>query len=166
MAAALVIMGNSHYIATHCTVSAISGAFPGVGQLKTVFMKNPIISFCSFFLVLFFFAGFSEGSSKTEDPLLGSWVFSINQAPWEYSRGIVHFEVNDENELTGKILFSSNTELKIATITREKNKVTFGINIEGMHVTTVVTLEENTIKGYVSTYDGDIPFTAKRKIPD
>ncbi len=129
-------------------------------------MKKPFISFCSIFLIFSFFAGASGVSSKTEDPLLGSWVFNINQAPWEYSRGIVHFEVNDENELTGKILFNSSTEVKIATITREKNRVTFRINIEGMDVITVVTLEENTIKGHVSTYDGNIPFTAKRKIPD
>lgn len=129
-------------------------------------MKKIIISFCLAFLLLIPMAGISANNTEAENPLVGSWVFNVNQAPWEYSKGKVVFEENKDMELSGKILFTSGREVKIAKITQEEDKITFEVNVEGMPVKTIVTLEDNDIKGFVETYEGNMPFNAKRELAE
>ncbi len=117
-------------------------------------------------LTFFVISGFNTVAEKAEKPLLGSWVFNISQAPWEYSKGRVVFENNDENVMTGKIVFDSGFELRIGKITREEDKVIMETFVQGYPVKTVVTLKEDTLTGYTETPDGNIPFTAKRYIPE
>lgn len=127
-------------------------------------MRN--LNFCIGILLAFFIiSGFTTASVKTENPLLGSWVFNISQAPWEYSKGRVIFENNDENVMIGKIVFDSGFEVRIGKIRREEDKFIMDTFIEGYPVKTVVTLKENTLSGYTETPDGNIPFTARRHIP-
>lgn len=135
-------------------------------KLKPFAMKKIIIPFCLAFVVLISGAGFSANNAEAENPLLGSWVFNVAQAPWEYSKGKVVFEENKEEELSGKIIFTSGREIKIAKITQEDDKVTFKVNVDGMPVKTIVTLEENDIKGFVETNEGNMPFNAERELTE
>jgi hypothetical protein len=71
-----------------------------------------------------------------------------------------------KKELSGKILFNSGIEVKIEKITPADDKVIFEINVDGMPVKTIVTLEENEIKGHVETPEGNMPFNAKREVQE
>jgi outer membrane lipoprotein-sorting protein len=128
-------------------------------------MKKILISLCCIFLASVTSAGSAENNSGQANPLTGSWVFNIVQAPQDYSRGKVIFEVNKENVITGKILFNNGAEIKINKITQQEEKVTFEIIVDGSPVKTILSLVNNEIKGYVQTYDGNIPFSAKKELP-
>lgn len=126
-------------------------------------MKRSSVSlFGMFFLILLFAAT----SAKAENPLIGSWAFNVSQAPWEYSKGKVIFDLDKEDALKGKIIFDSGIEVVVDKVTQEKDKVVFEVNVEGMPVKTIVTLKEDNITGFVETYEGNMPFSAKREAPE
>lgn len=129
-------------------------------------MMRKICFYFGILLALSIFSAFNTVSEKVENPLLGSWVFNITQAPWEYSKGKLVFETNEENVMTGKIVFDSGFELRIGKITREEDKVTMETFVQGYPVRTIVTHKENTLSGHTETPDGNIPFSAKRYIPE
>jgi hypothetical protein len=126
-------------------------------------MKKSVVPFLS--LVLFAFL-FTAASVKVESPLSGSWSFNIPQAPWEYSKGKMIFENDADDKISGKIKFDSGREVSIAKITQTEDKYTFEVNVENTPVKTVVTLKDNNMTGVVETYDGNIPFSAKKEVPE
>lgn len=126
-------------------------------------MKKSIGYLSAVFTILLLFAAMPV---KAEDPLIGSWTFSVNQAPWEYSRGRVVFETCEEKVLHGKVVFTSGREIKIAKISKEKEKVLFEMLVDGYQIRTVVTLKDDVISGHVETPDGNMPFSAKRVVPE
>jgi hypothetical protein len=128
-------------------------------------MKRTFISFFGFFLIVTLLAGFSTVSAQSRNPLIGTWVFTASQAPWEYSRGKVVFETK-EKEITGKVLFTSGVTVNMSKVVQEKDKVTFDFSVEGVPVKTIVTLEGNEFKGHAETYDGRIPFNGKKELPE
>ncbi len=150
------IMRKSHYIASPNLQS----------YFKTTVMKKNISVFFGMFLTFLFAAGFASALSKAENPLLGSWVFNVSQAPWEYSKGKLVFETNDENVMTGKILFDSGIEFRMAKITQTEENVTMEIVVQGYPVKTVVKLKDDNLSGHTVTPDGSIPFSAKRFVPE
>ncbi len=125
-------------------------------------MNKSNIFFCALFLLAIIFIA---GASKKYNLLIGSWTFIVNQAPWEYSRGEVVFEKDKGDVLTGKVIFSSGREIKISKITYEDEKIAFYVFIDGHPVKTTVSLKDNDMSGFVETDDGDMPFSAKRKMP-
>ena len=126
-------------------------------------MKKRSILFYGFALIAIFILTDSINAHKH---LTGSWEFSVNQAPWEYSKGKVMFETNKEDVITGKIVFTSGAEIKIAKITSEENKLTFEVIIDGYRVKTVATIKDNAMTGVVETNEGNMPFIAKKAIPE
>ncbi len=126
-------------------------------------MKKSIISFCG---LLFLAIIFTANTSIRDNPLLGSWIFSVSQAPWEYSRGKVVFEKNDENVLTGKMLFSSGREIALSKITQEGERITLDFFVEGYPVKIIVTIADNNITGFAQTDDGNLPFSALKEMPE
>jgi hypothetical protein len=126
-------------------------------------MKKSVVPFLS--LVLFAFL-FTAAGVKADSPLPGSWSFNIPQAPWEYSKGKMIFENDADDKITGKIKFDSGREVRIARISQTEDKYTFEVNVEGTPVKTVVTLKDNNMTGVVETYDGNIPFSAKKEVPE
>lgn len=126
-------------------------------------MKKSIISFCG---LLFLAIIFTANTSIRDNPLLGSWIFSVSQAPWEYSRGKVVFEKNDENVLAGKMLFSSGREIALSKITQEGERITLDFFVEGYPVKIIVTITDNNIAGFAQTDDGNLPFSALKEMPE
>jgi hypothetical protein len=49
-------------------------------------MKKNIISVCLIFMALISFAGLSANYAQAQNPLVGSWVFNVVQAPWNIAR--------------------------------------------------------------------------------
>jgi hypothetical protein len=131
-----------------------------------VHMIKKTATYVGILLAFVLAGGFSADSVKTKDPFLGTWVFSIPQAPWEYSTGRIVIETSDENAMTGRIIFNNGYEVRIGKLTRLEEKLVMETTIEGFPVKTVVTRKEDTITGHTETPDGNIPFTAKRYIPE
>ena len=104
--------------------------------------------------------------SESEDTLLGSWVFTVNEAPWEYSRGKVGFEKNDENELEGKVIFDTGRQIPIITISLTDESLSFQVNVDGYNVTSFMTLEGDSMTGHVETVEGNMNFSAQREISE
>lgn len=104
--------------------------------------------------------------SESEDTLLGSWVFTVNEAPWEYSRGKVVFEKNDENELEGKVIFDTGRQIPILTISLTDESLSFQVNVDGYNVTSFMTLEGDSMTGHVETVEGNMNFSAQREISE
>ncbi len=126
-------------------------------------MKRSSIWFCSLFIISFLLL---SPEARAGNPLVGEWTFSVTQAPWEYSRGKVLIDLDEEQAPVGKIVFDSGIEVRIAKITQEENKVTMEIYVEGYPVRTILDLEDDEMKGYTETPEGSIPFAAKRYIPE
>jgi hypothetical protein len=126
-------------------------------------MKKTIFSFaCLLFLAAAAFAS----PAKVDNKLLGSWAFSITQAPWEYSRGSMVFEIGEGNVFAGKLKFVNGLEARIINVTQQDGKIAFDITAEGYVLKTVITLKDNDIAGHIQIPDGNIPFTAKREVKE
>lgn len=112
-------------------------------------------------LILFIFS-IDAIASSSNSPLLGSWEFNVNEAPWEYSRGVIIIESGEDEELTGKIEFSTGRIVEIAAISVEDDKVVFEVIVDGYDVKTDLTITEDNLRGIVQTIEGNMNFTAKR----
>ncbi len=124
-------------------------------------MKKLSLTFFILFLGLIL-----AGNAKGADPLLGSWTFTASQAPWEYSQGMLIIELNDDKAPAGKLVFRNNYEVPLTRISEQEKKYTLVSNIEGYTITTVVELKNDTLTGIARTPDGNIPFSAKRYVPE
>ncbi|TVP98988.1 MAG: hypothetical protein EA359_17525 [Balneolaceae bacterium] len=104
--------------------------------------------------------------NESDETLLGSWVFSVNEAPWEYSKGKVVFEKDDANELTGKVIFDSGRQIPILSISVGESTLTFEVNVDGNHVTSFMALDGDIMTGHVQTADGNMNFSAQKEISE
>ncbi len=122
-------------------------------------MKKSIISLTgSMFLIFLFMSNTATGQNQ----LVGSWDFTVSQAPWEYSRGKFIIEEDSEKGLTTSVVFSSGSKMTMSKVTQENEKVTFEATVEGYPIKTIVTLKDGNLVGHVETYDGNMAFIAKR----
>jgi hypothetical protein len=126
-------------------------------------MKKSLVSFCALFFMAFLLMA---NSHESKNPLVGSWEFNIPQAPWEYSKGKIVIDLNQEGLPAGKIVFESGYELTMAKIIQEDEKVIFESYIQGYSIRTIVGIEDDIMKGYTETPDGNIPFLAKREVQE
>jgi hypothetical protein len=120
----------------------------------------------SFLVLLFIAFAANSNPAKVDNNLLGSWTFSITQAPWEYSRGNIVFEVGEGKAIAGKLKFVNGLEAKIINVTQADGKIAWDITAEGYVLKTVVTLKDNEITGHIQIPDGNIPFTAKKEVKE
>ncbi|TVQ66587.1 MAG: hypothetical protein EA360_05220 [Balneolaceae bacterium] len=111
------------------------------------------------FTLLFIFTG--NVQAQTASTLEGDWQFSVNQAPWEYSRGVVAF-VKDGDLWTGKILFHVNREVAIEEVAVEGAEIRFDVTVDGYDVRAVFTRDGDDLSGIVYTIEGNMPFRANR----
>lgn len=126
-------------------------------------MKSLIISF---FGLLFLSLSVFANNTNTENDFIGKWNFSVSQAPWEYSKGNMIFEIKEDNVLSGKMKFLNGVEVKIINVKQKDENLTFDITAEGYVLNIVTKFKENDIDGIVKTPDGDLPFSAKREVPE
>lgn len=97
--------------------------------------------------------------------LSGSWNFSVNQAPWEYNKGSIELEQAGDG-ITGKVVFHTGREVPIQEISVDGDSVTFDVVVDGYDVKALCTLSDDELKGYVMTMEGNMDFSASKKIAE
>ncbi len=121
-------------------------------------MKKRLVTAISAMFIIFLIAS----SSLNDTSLLGSWSFNVNGAPWEYNRGTMIFDHNEDAELTGKIVFHTGREITIPNVTLEDEEFAFTVDVDGYDVKAVFTVEEDQIRGQAISIEGNMPFTASK----
>ena len=124
-------------------------------------MKKVKFIWCAILLMVFTVSAYANNN-----PLIGSWAFSVPDAPWELSRGSMVFEITDDNVVTGKMKFIGGYEARILNVNQVDEKIVFEITAESYRLKTTVTLKDNDIQGFVETPEYNIPFSAKRELPE
>jgi len=103
----------------------------------------------------------SVSAQKKVDPT-GTWTYSANEAPYEYSSGDLVI-AKEGKDYTVQIILGEYYKVKASSVTYEKNELSFSVYIEGESVSVKVTVEKEDMKGTASYTDGTIPVTAKKK---
>lgn len=111
-------------------------------------------------LIMFLFS-VQPSSALSSSDLDGDWRFTVNQAPWEYSRGVITFEKSGDAWI-GTILFHVNREVVVEEISMDGDEVRFELIVDGYEIRTVFAVQENEMAGIVYTIDGNMPFRANR----
>lgn len=102
-------------------------------------------------------------TAETDPSPIGSWAFSVDQAPLEYHRGTIVFELNEDDILTGVIYFHTGQQLSIDKISVEGSEMVFDLNVDGYEVQSVVTISDKELIGHVVTMEGNMPFSATKE---
>lgn len=105
-----------------------------------------------------------NSTAETDPSPLGSWAFSVDQAPWEYNRGTIVFEENEEKELSGAIHFHTGQKLSITKVSVDGSELIFDVNVDGYEVQSVVAISVDELTGYVMTPEGNMPFSATKEV--
>lgn len=122
-------------------------------------MKKSVITIFGSLMLLFMI----NLTSVTDPSPIGSWAFSVDQAPWEYNRGTIVFEENEDNVLTGVIHFHTGQQLSIDKISVDGSEMVFDVNVDGYEVQSVVAISESALTGHVVTMEGNMPFSATKE---
>lgn len=128
-------------------------------------MKKVLFMLSAFFFVAAA-ATVNFAVNEDEDTLLGSWIFAVNEAPLEYSKGKVVFEKDDDNELSGKVVFDTGRQIPIHAINLTESTLSFEVNVDGNFVTSFMTLDGDMMTGHVETAEGNMNFSAQREISE
>lgn len=96
-------------------------------------------------------------------PVEGDWEFFVQQAPWEYNKGVIQIHKNSDDLLEGTIIFHTGSRIPVENITAEDSEVTFRVFVDGTEVNADCTLEDGRLEGKVQTTEGEMHFTASRK---
>ncbi len=136
--------------------------------MKTIFKK--------FGLILFFLI-FSNGYSleickplngvESSDMLVkkkkwtGSWDYSVQDVPVEYSSGVLHISKKKKVYTVELELYEGN--LPADNVRVDKNKLTFSVNIEGSVVDVALIMDGDSFKGESNTPDGTFMLEGNRR---
>lgn len=125
-------------------------------------MKTIKTASISFLLLTFLIIALVAATDIDENGITGSWTFEVPEAPWEYNNGKMIFTIVDE-ELNGKIKFHNGRELTIPSVTVGENRITFVVYVEGYRVETHLTMDGDTLSGFVETPEGILDMHAERE---
>ena len=123
-------------------------------------MKNLKVIVLFSLLVLSTGVLFSQTKSKINPE--GTWAFTAPEAPYEYSTGDFVITL-DGKELKGELVFSEYFKVPVQDLKLENDSLTFRANVEGNLIYSKNKITYDEIKGAVSSSEGIIQFTAKRK---
>lgn len=92
----------------------------------------------------------------------GSWDYSVQDVPVEYSSGVLHISKKKKVytvklELPGGDLPANNVKV-------DKNKLTFSVDIEGSMVDVTLIMDGDSFKGESNTPDGTFMLEGNRRI--
>ncbi len=106
--------------------------------------------------------GILFAQKKSNDKLVGTWIFSAPDAPYEYSTGDLVITMEEE-ELQGELVFSEYYKLKLHDLKLEDEVLSFKAYIEGDVIYVKNTITKDEMKGKVSYSEGTLDFSAKKK---
>ena len=137
--------------------------------MKTIF-KN----FCLIILILIFSNGYSLercnalNGVESSDMLVkkkkwtGSWDYSVQDVPVEYSSGVLH--ISKKKKVYTVKLELPGGDLPADNVKVDKNKLTFSVDIEGSMVDVALIMDGDSFKGESNTPDGTFMLVGIRRI--
>ncbi|MEP0132370.1 MAG: hypothetical protein ABJJ25_05055 [Eudoraea sp.] len=137
--------------------------------MKTIF-KN----FCLIILILIFSNGYSLercnalNGVESSDMLVkkkkwtGSWDYSVQDVPVEYSSGVLH--ISKKKKVYTVKLELPGGDLPADNVKVDKNKLTFSVDIEGSMVDVALIMDGDSFKGESNTPDGTFMLEGNRRI--
>jgi hypothetical protein len=125
-------------------------------------MRNLIFKGAAIIILLFLTSySLPDDIIKTKN-LIGTWEYSVPDAPYQYQKGNIIFE-NKDGELTG---FFSVDRLKapLRDLKSQKRKVIFEAYIQGVTVSFDLTFKKKSFLGTVSYSEGTLDITGHKKM--
>ena len=107
-------------------------------------------------------ASFTAVSAQKKVDPVGTWTYTADQAPYEYSTGDIVIE-KEGKEYIVEIRLGEYYKIKASSVTYEKNVMAFKVYIEGESVTIKATMEADKFEGNASYSDGTIPVVGVKK---
>ena len=112
-------------------------------------------------------ANWSKDESKMNIPIpadevTGAWEYTVENVPYEYSKGVIVITKSDDN-YTVKVKLT-NGELAGEDVAVVGNSVTFKLYIEGQTVAVELTAEGDGITGKSTSYDGTFYIQGARQV--
>ena len=107
-------------------------------------------------------ASFTTVSAQKKVDPVGTWTYTADEAPYEYSTGDIVVDKDGKDYLV-EIQLGEYYKIKASSVTYEKNVLAFKVYIEGESVTIKATLEADKFDGTASYSDGTIPVKGVKK---
>lgn len=107
-------------------------------------------------------ASFTTVSAQKKVDPVGTWTYTADQAPYEYSTGDI-VVTKEGKEVKVEIQLGEYYKIKGSSVTYEKNVLAFKVYIEGESVSIKATLEEEKFEGTASYSDGTLPVLGVKK---
>ncbi len=113
-------------------------------------------------MLLMLAASFTTVSAQKKVDPVGTWTYTADQAPYEYSSGDIVVE-KEGKEYIIEIRLGESYKIKASSVAYEKNVLTFRVFIEGESVTIKATMGAEKFEGTASYSDGTIPVIGVKK---
>jgi len=123
-----------------------------VKNLKSVFV----------FSVLILASLTLNAQKSSEKKILGTWQFEAPEAPYEYSKGEIIVDRNEDG-LNSTLVLGESYKLKATDVKFEKKILSFNVYLEGTLIEIKTTLNREGLTGTASYSEGTVNITAKRK---
>ena len=135
---------------------------------------NPIIKKAQLSIALFFLLSISISWSNTDteghkidipwpsEALLGAYEYTVENAPYEYSKGVIIIAKLSETYMVKVKL--PNGELAGEDVQVVDNSIKFNVFIEGQTVAVDLTVDGDIISGKSTSYDGTFNIQGKRQV--
>ena len=107
-------------------------------------------------------SGVLLAQKKSDIKVIGTWVFTAQDAPVEYSTGDLVIS-QEGKELKGEIIFGEQYKVPLQEVKLVDNVLTFKAYIDGEPIEVKNEIIKDEMKGEVSTSDGTLEISAKRK---
>lgn len=92
----------------------------------------------------------------------GSWDYSVQDVPVEYSSGVLH--ISKKKKVYTVKLELPGGDLPADNVKVDKNKLTFSVDIEGSMVDVTLIMDGDSFKGESNTPDGTFMLEGNRRI--
>lgn len=113
-------------------------------------------------LLVMLVASFSTVSAQKKVDPVGTWTYTADQAPIEYSTGDI-VVTKEGKEYRVEIQLGENYKIKGSGVNYEKNVLSFKVYIEGESVSIKATMEAEKFEGTASYSEGTIPVVGAKK---
>ena len=125
-------------------------------------MKNLILK-VSAILVLFVLTSYIvKDESIGEKKLIGTWEYSVPDAPQQYQKGEIIF-VKNEGNLEGNLAINGYKTL-LKNLSSKKNNVTCEAYISGENISFDLTFDKKSFIGTASYSEGSLDITGHKRM--
>jgi hypothetical protein len=123
-------------------------------------MKNQI-SKIAILIVFVFFSSFQLQAEAKNKPVLGEWLYEVDDAPYGYEKGSLIFSEKDRKTVC--VIKIEAGELTVTDLKIAKNKITFTTTVQGNSINVDLTRDKNKLAGRVDSPEGPKMLTATKK---